>query len=95
MVAIKFHMAEKELEKVLKALANKRRLAILRYLKGRRHASVGEIAGAIKLSFRATSKHLVILFSVDILDKEQQGLQIYYRLADSLPAAAKAIIGMV
>jgi len=88
-------MVEKELEKVLKALANKRRLAILKYLKGRHQASVGEIAGAIKLSFRATSKHLAILSAVDILDKEQQGLQIYYRLADPLPPASKAIIYLV
>lgn len=88
-------MIEKELEKVLKALANKRRLAILKYLKTRRQASVGEIAGAIKLSFRATSKHLSLLSAADILDKEQQGLQIYYRLADSLPAAAKSIVSLV
>jgi len=32
-------MTEKELEKVLKALANKRRLAILKYLKTRRQAT--------------------------------------------------------
>lgn len=88
-------MTEKELEKVLKALANKRRLAILRYLKERRQAPVGEIAGAIKLSFRATSKHLSILSAADILDKEQQGLQIYYRLADSQPSASKAIVSLV
>lgn len=78
-------MAEKELERALKALANKRRLAILKYLKGRHRAPVGEIAGAIKLSFRATSKHLLLLSAADILDKEQQGLQIYYHLADPLP----------
>ena len=88
-------MTEKELEKVLKALANRRRLAILKYLKGRHQASVGEIAGAIKLSFRATSKHLAILSAVDILDKEQHGLQIYYRLADSLPPSATPIISLV
>ncbi len=88
-------MTEKELEKVLKALANKRRLAILKYLKSHRQASVGEIAGTIKLSFRATSKHLAILSAADILDKEQHGLQIYYRLAGSLPPAGKAIIYLV
>jgi len=64
-------MSEKELEKVLKALANKRRLAILKFIKKSNRASVGEIAGAIKLSFKATSKHLLILSNVDILEKEQ------------------------
>lgn len=88
-------MAEKELEKILKALANRRRLAILNYLKSRRQASVGEIAGAIKLSFRATSKHLIILSAADILDKEQQNLQVFYSIADLLPPAAKSIISLV
>ena len=88
-------MAEKEMEKILKALANRRRLAILKYLKSRRQASVGEIAGAIKLSFRATSKHLIILSVADILDKEQRSSQIFYSIADSLPSAAKPIISLV
>ncbi len=68
----------KELEKPLKALANRRRLAILKYLKQNREASVGEIAGTIKLSFRATSKHLGILAAADILDKEQRSHQPRY-----------------
>ncbi|MEK7464860.1 MAG: metalloregulator ArsR/SmtB family transcription factor [Patescibacteria group bacterium] len=85
----------KELEKPLKALANRRRLAILKYLKQNREASVGEIAGAIKLSFRATSKHLGILTATDILDKEQRSLTVHYRLATPLPRTARAIIHLV
>lgn len=85
----------KELEKPLKALANRRRLAIVKYLKQNREASVGEIAGAIKLSFRATSKHLGILAAADILDKEQRSLTVYYRLANPLPRAAQPIIHLV
>jgi len=73
-------MGEKELEKVLKALANKRRVAILKYLKHNGKASVGEIAEAIKLSFKATSKHLMILSHVDILEKEQESLTMFYFL---------------
>jgi len=71
-------MNEKELEKILKALANKRRIAILKYLRRADRASVGDIAREIKLSFRATSKHLSVLFSADILEKEQSGLTVCY-----------------
>ncbi|MBI4132572.1 MAG: winged helix-turn-helix transcriptional regulator [Candidatus Sungbacteria bacterium] len=85
----------KELEKPLKAFANRRRLAIVKYLKQNREASVGEIAGAIKLSFRATSKHLSILAAADILDKEQRSLTVYYRLASPLPRTAQAIVHLV
>jgi len=71
----------KELERKLKALANKRRLAILKYLHKADQASVGDIASQIKLSFRSTSKHLAVLFAAAILDKEQIRLTVYYRLA--------------
>ncbi len=71
-------MNEKELEKVLKALANKRRVAILKFLKHTKQASVGEIADAIKLSFKATSKHLMILSNTDIVEKEQSSLTMLY-----------------
>jgi len=67
-----------QLEKTLKALANKRRLAIIKYLKDEGPASVTDIAATIKLSFRSTSRHLNVLFAADILGKEQQSLQVYY-----------------
>lgn len=73
-------MNEKELEKILKALANKRRIAILKFIKKSGAASVGDIAEAIKLSFKATSKHLMILFNVDIVEKEQISLTMIYSL---------------
>jgi DNA-binding transcriptional ArsR family regulator len=73
-------MNEKELEKILKALANRRRVAILKYLKRVGRASVGDISEVIKLSFKATSKHLMILSNADIVDKEQVSLSMFYFL---------------
>lgn len=72
----------KRMEKILKALANRRRLAILKYLKEKKKAPVAEIANEIDLSFKATSKHLGILLAADILEKDQISLQMFYRLAD-------------
>ena len=68
----------KQVEKILKALANQRRLEIVRLLKKRTRATVGEISKAIDLSFRATSRHLGVLHSAEILDKKQQSLQVWY-----------------
>ena len=73
-------MKEKELEKILKALANKRRIFILKYLKSEGSASVGDIASEIELSFKATSKHLMILSHADIVEKEQVSLTMIYSL---------------
>jgi len=85
----------RELEKILKALANRRRLAILKYLKENREAPVGEIAGEINLSFRATSKHLGILAACDIVEKDQRSLQVFYCLAPTQKPAARHIISLL
>lgn len=85
----------KNLERILKALANKRRLEILKYLKKEKEASVKDIADEIKLSFRSTSKHLIILSSADILEKNQQGIQIFYRIAENQKPTAKYIISIL
>ncbi len=82
----------KNLEKILKGLANRRRLAIARFLFRRKEASVADIARELGLSFKATSKHLVILRQLDIIDSRQEDLHVYYRLSDSMPRAARDIL---
>jgi len=82
-------------EKILKALANKRRLAIIRYLKTKKEASVGDIAEHIKLSFKSTSRHLAILSGADILDKEQRNVSVFYSLASNLPNLAGVVISKI
>jgi len=81
-----------ELERILKAVANKRRLALIKYLRSHREASVGELADAIKLSLKATSKHLVILHNMSIVERDQRALLMYYRLADPLPKPVKSLL---
>lgn len=71
----------KELERFFKALGNRRRLAILKYLKARNEATVADISVAIKISFQATSKHLGILAAADLVDKDQRSLFMFYRLS--------------
>ena len=85
----------KELEKILKALANKRRLAILKYLKKAGRAPVADIAEAIDLSFKSTSKHLSILLSADILEKQQSALRMFYYLSAPQKSPAKHIIELL
>lgn len=85
-------MKEKELEKIFKALANKRRLSILKYLKLKGKKSVGDIAEEIKLSFKATSKHLMILAHADIVDKEQVSLTVLYSLSPTRSIVTKKMI---
>jgi len=88
-------MNDKEIEKILKALANKRRLAIVNLLKKKGRISVGNLASAIKLSFNATSKHLKILFSINIVDKDQVGLVMFYKISEEIPKLAQLIISIL
>jgi DNA-binding transcriptional ArsR family regulator len=86
----------KELEKTMKAFANRRRLAILKFLKSRtKPATVGAIAREIELSFKATSKHLGVLRAAEIIDREQTGLEMRYFIPVSQRAAASRIISLL
>ncbi len=85
----------RELEKILKALANRRRLAILKYLKEKKEAPVAEIADAIHLSFKATSKHLGILVVLDVVEREQRSLQMFYHIPPRQFSATKHIISLL
>ena len=85
----------KEYEKILKAFANKRRLEILKYLKLKREATVGELSDKIKLSFKSTSKHLAVLSGADIVEKEQKSAAVYYSLVSKQHPLAKSIISLL
>ena len=76
-----------ETERVLKALGNRRRLAILQLLQKRGAMTVGIIAERIGLSFAATSRHLRILANAALLDSKQTNTNVAYSLPKSRPAA--------
>lgn len=85
----------KQLERILKGLANKRRLAIIKLLARSKELPVASIAEHIRLSFTSTSKHLSILHHLDIIERRQESLTVYYRLSDSLPAVAKLLLSTI
>ena len=82
----------KHLEKILRGLANRRRLAILQLIRKHQRLSVGDLAVGINLSFKATSRHLRIMRQLELLDHQQHGVTVYYFLSPSLPVPAKTIL---
>ena len=82
----------KQLEKIFKALGNKRRLNIIKTLAKSKELPAGEIARQLNLSFASTSKHLAMLYRLDILDRRQENLTIYYRLSESVPIIVKKLV---
>ncbi|MFH1632305.1 MAG: metalloregulator ArsR/SmtB family transcription factor [bacterium] len=85
----------KELEKILKALANRQRLSILWHLKQRKQASVSELAGAIHLSMKSTSRHLAILKAVGIVHRERYGKNVIYHIKAQPDLATEAILKLL
>jgi len=88
-------LTDREFERLLKPLANRRRIGIIRFLKARKEATVSDIADAIKLSFRSTSKHLGLLASAEIVEREQRSLQMFYSIPRNLPPVVAAVISLV
>lgn len=88
-------MKESDLERLLKVLANRRRLSILNTLRKRKESSVSDIAESIRLSFTSTSKHLTMLARAGFLEKEQRSLNVYYRLALSAPRLLSLVLPML
>ena len=74
----------KQLEKVFKALANNKRLDILKYLSKEKSASVSDVAEEISLSIKSTSKHLAQLYAADFLARERKSGLTFYALNDTM-----------
>ncbi len=87
--------SDKEPERTLKALANQRRLMIIRYLKSGRESPVGDIANHINLSFKATSKHLTVLLAARLVDRDQTGTKMFYRIADNITKFSQQILTLI
>jgi len=71
----------KKVTKFFKALANDRRIEILKLLHEKNdEMTVGEISKQISLSFKSTSKHLLILENVNLVKRRQEGAEVFYSL---------------
>ena len=76
-------MNELEFVNIFKTLGNRKRFQILRLLKREKEISVGVIASEIRLSFKATSKHLSLLLRVGLVEYENRQNKVFYRLLNS------------
>lgn len=84
----RFEASAAEAAKLLRALANERRLMILCQLAdGER--SVGELLPRVGLSQSALSQHLAVLREEGVVATRREGQSIWYRISD--PAAVKVV----
>ena len=88
-------MHDRQLERVFKAFANRRRIAIILYLKKKKEASVGDIAAELKLSIKSTSRHLSVLSAAGILESDQRSSWVFYSFLSGMSETARRIISFL
>lgn len=88
-------MTLRELEKIYRVLGGRKRLEALKFLVGGKECTVGEVASAIHLSFKSTSKHLVLLRQAGFLERRQVGYVGLYSLEPGLPTVLRQLLKQV
>lgn len=77
---------------VFRVLANENRLKIIELLSRRSKMTVGDIAEYLKISFKATSNHLVMLKNLDVLEAQGTAGHVFYSLNNNLPPDFRKVI---
>ena len=70
---------------IFKAFGNINRLKIVALLFKTGELSVGEIASALKISIKSTSKNLVLLQQLNVLDSVGRNGHVYYNMSSEMP----------
>lgn len=78
-----------EAARLLRLLANERRLLVLCHLVAEGEMGVGALAEAVDLSQPALSQHLALLREEGVVATRKEAQAVFYRLAD--PKAARVL----
>lgn len=84
-----------DLERLLKAVGNRKRLEILQELRKHRTLFSSDIAHAIGMSRAATSQHLRILRNAGIVEFTKRGLEVSYRISLDQEPPVQAVLRML
>ncbi len=79
---------------IFKALANINRLKIVKLLAVRSPMTVADIAAEIDISFKGTSKHLILLHNLDILENVGKDGHVYYSFNQKMPRDLRETISL-
>lgn len=78
--------------KIFKALGNEGRLKILRLLSDGRERTVSEITKNIGISFKSTSKHLIILDNLGFIQSSGKKGRVFYTMNPAMHPKIKDIV---
>ena len=76
-------------------LSNINRLEIIKMLRKTKSLPVFKIAEILKISEAATSKHLILLKNLDVLDSTGKDNNVYYSINPLMPTDFKSVIELI
>lgn len=79
-------------EKIMKALANEKRLNILKTLRKEEHLPVWLISSKLSMPFKTVSKNLRILYDQGLIEKEYDSTEVFYSISEKIPKSIKNLI---
>jgi DNA-binding transcriptional ArsR family regulator len=88
-------VSDKEWVRIFKALGNLNRLRIIRYLHPHGKEAVGMIAEHIRLSPKSTSKHLIHLERLGILESEGKDGRVFYSINSRVKLPIKEVLNII
>jgi DNA-binding transcriptional ArsR family regulator len=86
---------DKKWVSVFKALSNINRLKIIEMLFSGANLSVTQISDKLGISLKSTSKHLIILQNLNLLESEGKSGHVFYKFSKIIPADFKNIIKLL
>ena len=87
-------MINKKWVTIFKAFGNSNRMKIIGMLNHGNLMNVTEISEKIGISLKSTSKNLIILQNLDILESEGKNNHVWYRLNQNLPKEIKRALSL-
>ncbi len=79
---------------IFKIFSNINRVKIIKLLTDKRTMMVGDIARELDISFASTSKHLIMLDRLDILNSKGVSGHVFYELNRNMPKDVRRIINI-
>ncbi|MEK7192491.1 MAG: metalloregulator ArsR/SmtB family transcription factor [Patescibacteria group bacterium] len=80
--------------KIIKAMANPKRMEIVLHLEKRRVLNVSEVSEKLDLSFKSTSKHLHKLEEAGLIGRKKRMNMVYYFLSADLSKEVRDVINL-
>ncbi len=80
---------------IFKTLANINRLKIIKLLSLGKAKNVTDIAFELKISLNATSKHLIMLEKMEVLESDGHAGHVFYKINPAVPADFQKVIHLM